>query len=80
MMTWQTRLSDALEAFDLAMDPLLDEEQTQEMVATISMALALRLVQYNLGRSGVDCVAITQQLVTELATLKRNIAGEGMPN
>jgi hypothetical protein len=67
------QVSDAFKDFDLAMDPLLDEEQDRAVVSAISLALAIRLVSYATGAQAQVAEGIALSLVRELATMKRQM-------
>jgi hypothetical protein len=57
--------------FDLAMDPILDEEQDKNLQGAISSGLAVRLVSYVLNKvSEAEAQGIALSLVRELATMK----------
>ena len=69
----KTSIERAFMDFDHAMDPILDHELDRDSVAAISVGLALRLVQLNLGRENVDCREVAASLCRELVALKGNV-------
>lgn len=75
--TLLVQVREAFRDFDLAMDPILDEEQDRNLVAAISIGLAIRLVSYATAAQPKDAEPIAQALVRELATMKRQLA-QGM--
>ena len=67
------RVAQAFEGFDLAMDPILDEEQDRSSQAAISTGLAVRLVSYATGAQAQAAEGIALSLVRELTTMKRQM-------
>lgn len=67
------RVGEAFKDFDLAMDPILDEVQDRDLVAAITLALAIRLVSYATQAQPKDAEPIALSLVRELATIKRQM-------
>lgn len=68
-------IEEAFEAFDRAMDPVLDEIQAPGIQGAIAAGLAIRLVQYQLGQACPveEAQKIALSLARELATLRRNM-------
>jgi hypothetical protein len=67
------RVARAFDDFDLAMDPILDEEQDRSVQAAISTGLAVRLVSYATGAQAAPAEGIALSLVRELTTMKRQM-------
>ena len=65
------QIAKAFEDFDLAMDPILDEEQSREAQGAISSGLAVRLVSYATGAQAQEAEGIALSLCKELRDLKR---------
>ena len=72
-MSLLVQVGEAFKDFDSSMDVILDEEQDRDLVAAISMGLAIRLVSYATGAQPKDAEPIAASLCRELVTIKRQM-------